>query len=62
MRLVVDGIVVTDHARYTLRFVESPKGSSPVLYCDGKRVTKEWVLKINWLQDADKHGGNANTN
>lgn len=57
--LVVDGEVVVDLRRFSLRWVYGQE--APVLYCDGKRVTKAWKMTIMVESPADPFGGNANT-
>lgn len=70
MRLVIDGVeqkITADHTlhiskEYSLRFVESEKGpATPVLYCEGRRVTKQWLFEMSHDCPPDSHGGNANT-
>jgi hypothetical protein len=70
MRLVIDSVETEMTAGYTLRlseeyslrFVESEKGPAyPVLYKEGRRVTKGWLLEMSHECPPDSHGGNANT-
>jgi FkbM family methyltransferase len=61
-KLVLDGKVTGLGSDYSLRWVEnSGKEACPVLYCRGKRVTREWSLDLSVHSPADGHGGNANT-
>jgi hypothetical protein len=63
-KLIVDGKEVTDLVPYALRWYgpgnPNPR-AFPVLYLDGKRVTKPWHLIIDADVEADPSGGNANT-
>lgn len=59
--LMVEGVPVAekDRYRYALRWVAGDY--EPVLYQDGKRVTKRWSLDINIESVADPGGESANT-
>jgi hypothetical protein len=60
--LVIDGQSVVLNATFSLRWVEQISGSAyPVLYRNGKRVVKNWKLKIDFEMPTDETGGNANT-
>ena len=66
--LVVGGEWASELHRYVLRWVDAPGsaqagsgGPTPVLYHDGKRVTKEWSLALTAKMAQDECGGNANT-
>lgn len=59
--LTIDGRQAFDLSHYTIRFVEAEGDPTPVLYHDGKRVTKKWFVSLLHWQAADEHGGNANT-
>lgn len=43
--------------RFVLRF----SAGGMQLYKDGKRVVQNWSMKIDHEEEADSHGGNANT-
>jgi hypothetical protein len=61
-RLVVDGQAVAPSSRWAIRWVDKQSGpAEPVLYRDGKRVTKAWCLDLHIEHAADEFGGNANT-
>jgi hypothetical protein len=59
---MVDGEVVSDEAsRYVLRFVQGGERFRPVLYRDGKRVTRPWMLTFT-IEDpgcADEESANT---
>lgn len=57
----IEGVPVTEHERYVVRFVPSGEGYAAVLYKDGKRVTKAWRVCLELTGHADPSGGNANT-
>jgi hypothetical protein len=61
--LVVDHKIVTDgQSHYTLRFVEQADGTfRPVLYHDGKRVTKPWRVTMSYEDAGDPGGASVNT-
>ncbi len=59
--LMVDEERQTDLHRFVIRWTASDAGPTPVLYCDGKRVTKSWRLALSADAGEDEHGGNANT-
>ena len=58
-KLIIDGQEVPLTWEYALRFSGFPL--EPVLYRNGKRVTKAWTLELKAYQIADSDGGNANT-
>lgn len=61
--LSIDGSKVILDATYSMRWVEQIDGPAiPVLYRNGKRVVKEWNLKLEFHSPEDPFGGNANTN
>jgi hypothetical protein len=47
--------------RYAVRFYQSSEGPAPVLYFDGKRVTRAWRLEMAVDVPADRGGESANT-
>lgn len=57
--LIVDGKLVEekDLPLYSIRWC----AQGPVLYLNGRRVTRKWELLMDEQVEADKHGGNANT-
>ena len=59
--LYVEGVKVKDLDHYSLRWACEGGGHTPVLYRDGKRVTREWCLFMSADLPKDRHGGNANT-
>ena len=60
--LIIDGEKIVLNATFSLRWVEKIDGRAyPVLYRNGKRVIKNWKLKVNFEMPADETGGNSNT-
>jgi len=59
LKLIVDGVEITNHHDYALALYSSPEGSRPTLYYKGKRVTKEWSLYLLHSQPEDKGGCSA---
>jgi FkbM family methyltransferase len=61
-RLVLDGVEAPLGANDVLRWQARPGGLvQPVLYRDGRRVTRSWRLELTVEAPADPCGGNANT-
>lgn len=62
--LLIDGVSEILDSRYALRWVDNPGVGRhiPVLYKDGKRVTKRWEINYRGYSDEDPYGSNANTN
>lgn len=61
--LNIEGKNIELDATFSLRWVEQADGPAyPVLYKNGKRVVKEWRLKLDFDSPEDPFGGNANTN
>jgi hypothetical protein len=47
---------------FSIRFVELEKNPAyPVLYYNGKRITKKWKFVMDWINLPDPYGTNANT-
>jgi hypothetical protein len=62
LKIMIDGQEVVPDAAWALRWVDRESGvAEPVLYRDGKRVTRQWSLEATIDHPADAHGGNANT-
>lgn len=61
--LAIEGEAVppADLWRYSLRWVQRGDRSLPVLYRDGRRITRAWRLGLDVDVPADPSGGNANT-
>lgn len=59
--LQVEGHWVTELERYALRWTREGDSRIPVLYCGGKRVTKPWHLKVDYVNSGDPSGASANT-
>ena len=57
----IDGQWYADLSRFAVRWVRGVGSDVPVLYLDGKRVTKRWEMAMIVKMEADEHGGNANT-
>ncbi len=61
-QLIIDGVEVPFDYTLALRWYNTPEGKSiPVLYRNGKRVTKAWTLVYSAVSKEDKEGANANT-
>lgn len=62
-QLIIDGVDTPIDHTFALRWHMSPEGKSiPVLYKNGKRVTKAWTLVYSCVSAEDVNGSNANTN
>jgi hypothetical protein len=62
IRISIDGRDVVPGPAWALRWVDRESGgAAPVLYRDGKRVTRQWRLEAMIDQAVDAHAGNANT-
>ena len=63
IELLIDGQIDCLDSRYALRWVDNPIGGKPipVLYKNGKRVTKRWEINYKGYSAEDPYGGNANT-
>lgn len=59
--LEIEGERQKDLYRFTIRWTNTDDMPIPVLYCDGKRVTKAWRLTLRVEAGPDEYGGNANT-
>lgn len=59
--LEVDGVVIADLWRYSLRWRSDGTAHVPVLYHEGRRVTKPWRLTLTADVPADETGASANT-
>lgn len=61
-RLVIDETATQLDSSFAIRFVEvAGSGPQPVLFRNGKRVTRAWALDMSVECPVDPHGGNANT-
>ena len=62
MKLTIEGQPQALSAAWALRWVETDAGQSePVLYRDGRRVTRPWALELRVDHPADRFGSNGNT-
>ena len=62
MKLTIEGQAQALSASWALRWVETNCGQAePVLYRDGRRVTRPWTLELSVEHPADRFGGNGNT-
>lgn len=61
LSLSVEGDPVRELSRYAIRWVAEDCEYVPVLYHDGKRVTKRWSLEMNFESPPDEQGASANT-
>lgn len=60
--LVIDDQPVQITSQFALRWYDTPEGKSiPVLYRNGKRVTKAWQIVYSATSSEDIEGANANT-
>ncbi len=61
-QLIIDGLETPIDHTLALRWYMTSEGKSvPVLYRNGKRVTKAWTIIYSALSNEDKDGSNANT-
>jgi hypothetical protein len=61
--LYIDGVADVLDSRYALRWYDCPNSgrAKPVLYKNGKRITKRWEINYKAFSLEDPDGGNANT-
>ena len=61
-QLLIAGKPVQITSQFALRWYDTPEGNAvPVLYRNGKRVTKAWQVTYVAKSDEDLDGANANT-
>lgn len=61
--LLIDNMLVALDSTIVIRWVDTLEGKSvPILYKNGKRVTKSWEMVFSCYSKEDPHGSNANTN
>jgi hypothetical protein len=61
-RLWIDGLVTPIDSAIAIRWHDTAEEKSvPVLYRNGKRVTKRWFISFTGGREEDKEGANANT-
>jgi hypothetical protein len=61
--LLIDNVLVALDSTIVIRWVDTLEGKSvPILYKNGKRVTKSWETVFSCYSKEDPHGSNANTN
>jgi len=61
-QLLIAGKPVQITSQFALRWYDTPEGNTvPILYKNGKRVTKAWQISYNAKSDEDIEGANANT-
>jgi hypothetical protein len=61
--LLIDNVLVALDSTIVIRWVDTLEGKSvPILYKNGKRVTKSWEMVFSCYSKEDPHGSNANTN
>lgn len=61
--LLIDNMLVALNSTIVIRWVDTLEGKSvPILYKNGKRVTKSWEMVFSCYSKEDPHGSNANTN
>lgn len=61
--LLIDNMLVALDSTIVIRWVDTLEGKPvPILYKNGKRVTKSWEMVFSCYSKEDPHGSNANTN